>query len=238
MNYKRILIKISGEVLAGNEDGGWDIKTIENIANKIKSAKLKYPNLEIALVVGAGNLARGSQLSKIGINRVDGDYVGMLGTIMNCIVMADVFNSGNLDARALSAININQAIDDYTARRALNHLKKGRVVIVGGGTGRPFMTTDTASVLAGLELKCDAIFKATKVNGVYNSDPEKNTNATKFNSINLNKALELPNVKVMDKAALGMASEMNMSIVVFKLDAENSIERALNHDLEICTVIS
>jgi uridylate kinase len=237
MNYKRIILKISGEVLAGNENGGWDIATIKDIAEKIKNAKLKYSNLEITIVVGAGNLARGGQLGEIGINRVDGDYVGMLGTIMNSIVISDVFNSSHLETRALSAISINEAVDDYTPRRAINHLRKGRVLVLGGGTSRPFMTTDSAAVLASLELGCDAVFKATKVAGVYNADPEKNPNAKKFETLRLDDALKLPDVKVMDKSALGMASEMNMPIVVFKLGAENSIERSLNHDPKICTVI-
>jgi uridylate kinase len=238
MDYKRILIKISGEVLSGGQEGGWDTNTIKNIASKIKDAKLKYPNLQIAVVVGAGNLARGGQLGEIGINRVDGDQVGMLGTVMNSIVIADIFNSCDLDSRALSAISIPSAVDDYTPRRAANHLRKGRVVILGGGTSRPFMTTDTAAVLASLELSCQAVFKATKVDGIYSADPAKDATATKFASLKLSEALELPDVKVMDKAALGMASEMQMPIVVFKLDAENSVSLALEHNADICTVVS
>jgi uridylate kinase len=238
MNYKRILIKISGEVLAGKLGGGWDFTVIKQIAEKIKSAKLKYPELQIALVIGAGNLARGSQISPMGINRVDADYVGMLGTIMNSMIVADSFNSEELETRALSAINVSEAIDDYTPRRALSHLNKNRVVIVAGGTGRPLMTTDTAGVLAALELKADAVFKATKVDGVYDSDPEKNPDAKKFDTLSLDKALELGQVKVMDKAALGMAAEAKLPIVVFKLEAEDSVSRALTSDADICTIIS
>jgi uridylate kinase len=238
MKYKRVLIKISGEVLAGQQSGGWDFKVIREIAAKIKAVKLKHPKLQIAIVIGAGNLARGSQISPMGLDRVDADYIGMLGTVMNSMLVSDVFNSEGLDTRALSAISVDEAIDGYTPRRATSHLNKNRIVIIAGGTGRPHMTTDTAGVLASLELKSDAIFKATKVNGVYDSDPATNNNAKKFEKLSLNKALELGEVKVMDKAALGMAAESNLPIIIFKLSGQDSINEALNHNPEICTVIS
>ncbi len=238
MKYNRILIKISGEVLAGDHTGGWDFNVVRDIAAKIKSVRAKNSKLQIAIVIGAGNLARGAQISPMGLDRVDADYVGMLGTIMNSMIVSNIFNSEGLDTRALSAISVNEAIDDYTPRRAISHLNKSRVVIIAGGTGRPHMTTDTAGVLAALELKSDAIFKATKVDGVYDSDPTKNSNAKKFEKLSLDKALELGEVKVMDKAALGMAAEANLPIIVFKLWDEDSINKALNHDPEICTVIS
>ena len=238
MSYKRILIKISGEVLSGDQDGGWDVEVIKSIAEKIKSAKLKFNDLQIAVVVGAGNLARGAQLSLSGINRVDGDYTGMLGTVMNSIVVSDVFKSSSLDARALSTINVPSAIDDYTPRRAVSHLEKNRVVIIGGGTSRPYMTTDSAAVLAALELNCDAVFKATKVPGVFEEDPAKNPYANKLNDLSLDQALAMPDIKVMDKSAIGMAAEMKMPIIVFKLDEPDSVVEALNHNFNICTVVS
>ncbi|HET9411562.1 MAG TPA: uridylate kinase, partial [Candidatus Saccharimonadales bacterium] len=168
--YKRVLLKLSGEQLQGNFDGGFDTSRAQWIANEIK----KVDATEIVVMIGGGNYVRGAQLAGGGIERVTADNIGMLGTMMNALALADVFNAHGVPARALTNIRADQVADQFTHRRALSHLAKNRVIIVAGGIGRPFLTTDTAAVNLALELNCDAILKATKVDGVYSDDPEKN----------------------------------------------------------------
>lgn len=221
--YKRILLKLSGEQLQGKYTSGFDAERAVWIAQEIKKVK----NAQVVVMIGGGNYARGAQLAGGGVQRVTADYVGMMATMMNALALADVFNAEDLPARALSNVKADQVIDMFTHRRALSHLAKDRVVIVAGGTGRPYLTTDTAAVNLALELDCDAIFKATKVDGVYESDPMENPEAKKFDSLTLQQAVEQPDIKVMDKAAIALAADYKQQIVVLKLLQEDNIARAV-----------
>ena len=220
--YKRILLKLSGEQLQGKFDGGFDPERAAWIAEEIK----KVDDAEIVIMIGGGNYARGAQLAGGGIGRVTADNIGMMATMMNAVALADVFNSAGVPARALTNIAADQIADLFTHRRALNHLTKKRVVIVAGGIGRPYLTTDTAAVSLALELECDAILKATKVDGVYDSDPAENPHAKKYDSLTLQQAVEQPDIRVMDKAAIALAYDHEQSIVVFELLAQGNIARA------------
>lgn len=217
--YKRVLLKLSGEQLQGKFDGGFDAERAAWIAAEIK----KVQAAEIVVMIGGGNYARGAQLVGGGVQRVTADNIGMLGTIMNALALADVFNANDLPARALTNLKADQAVDQFTHRRALSHLEKGRVVIVAGGIGRPYLTTDTAAVSLALELECDVILKATKVDGVYDSDPESNPHAVKLQHVSLRQAVEDPSIKVMDKAAIALAEDHDQSIIVFELLKEDNI---------------
>jgi uridylate kinase len=220
--YKRILLKLSGEQLQGKFDGGFDAERAVWIADEIKKVK----NTEIVLMIGGGNYARGAQLAGGGISRVTADYIGMMATMMNAVALADVFNSKGLASRALTNIKADQVADQFTYRRALNHLEKGCVVIIAGGIGRPHLTTDTAAVSLALEMDCDAILKATKVDGVYDSDPALNPKAVKFDHLTLQQAVNAPEIRVMDKAAIALAYEHSQPIVVFDLLTKGNIARA------------
>lgn len=220
--YKRILLKLSGEQLQGKYDGGFDAERAAWIANEIKKVK----NAEIVVMVGGGNYARGAQLEGGGVGRVTADNIGMLGTMMNALALTDVFNDQGLPTRVLTNVKTDQVADQFTHRRALSHLAKQRVVIVAGGIGRPYLTTDTAAVNLALELECDVILKATKVDGVYSDDPEKNPDATKYDRLTLKEAVEKPSIRVMDKAAIALAYDHQQSIVIFELLEENNIARA------------
>lgn len=220
--YKRILLKLSGEQLQGQYDGGFDAERAAWIANEIK----KVSGAQIVVMIGGGNYARGAQLAGSGVERVTADNIGMLATMMNALALADVFNANGLASRALTNIQADQVADQFTHRRAVNHLQKGRVVIVAGGIGRPYLTTDTAAVNLALELDCDVIFKATKVDGVYETDPEVDPNAKKIERLTLQQAVEQPDIRVMDKAAIALADDHDQAIVVFKLLDEGNIARA------------
>lgn len=221
--YKRVLLKLSGEQLQGNFDGGFDTSRAQWIAAEIK----KVEAAEIVIMIGGGNYVRGAQLAGGGIERVTADNIGMLGTMMNALALADVLNGEGVPARALTNIRADQVADQFTHRRALSHLAKNRIVIVAGGIGRPFLTTDTAAVNLALELNCDAILKATKVNGVYSDDPMTNPAAKKLTDLTLKEAVELPGVRVMDKAALALAADHGQTIVIFELLAEGNIAKAI-----------
>jgi uridylate kinase len=176
-------------------------------------------------MIGGGNFIRGAQLAGNGIGRVTADNIGMLATTMNALALTDVFNANDVDARILTNIKADQVADQFTHRRALSHLRKGRVVVVAGGIGRPYLTTDTAAVNLALELECDAILKATKVDGVYDTDPKENSQAVKFDKLTLQQAVEQPDIRVMDKAAIALAYDHDQSIIVFELLAEDNIAR-------------
>lgn len=222
--YKRVLLKLSGEQLQGKFDGGFDAERAAWIANEIK----KVDAAEIVLMIGGGNYARGAQLVGGGVQRVTADNIGMLATIMNALALADVLNSHGVPARALTNVKADQVADQFTHRRALSHLDKKRVVIVAGGIGRPYMTTDTAAVSLALELECDVILKATKVDGVYDKDPAANQDAVKYDNLTLQQAIEQPDIKVMDQAAIALAHDHSQSIVVFELLTEGNIARAIS----------
>lgn len=223
--YKRVLLKLSGEQLQGKFDGGFDAERAAWIADEIKKATAQ--GAEIIVMIGGGNYARGAQLTGGGVQRVTADNIGMMATMMNAVALADVFNTHGLPARALTNIKADQVADQFTHRRALSHLEKGRVVIVAGGIGRPYLTTDTAAVSLALELDCDVILKATKVDGVYDTDPHTNPEARRFDRLTLQQAVERPDIKVMDKAAIALAADHDQSIIVLKLLDEDNIARAV-----------
>lgn len=222
---KRILLKLSGEQLQGNQTSGFDTERAQWIAGQIKAAR--DTGAEIVVMVGGGNYARGAQLASSEIQRITGDNIGMLATMMNALALQDVFNAEGLPTRALSNVTIDQFLDQFTHRRAMSHLEKGRVVIVAGGTGRPFLTTDTAALNLALELDCDVVIKTTKVDGVYDKDPMKFDDAVKFDKISYQEALENPDIAVMDKAALGLAMEQNIPVLICELLADGNIARAV-----------
>lgn len=220
--YKRILLKLSGEQLQGKFDGGIDTERITWIAHEVKKAK----DTEVVIMIGGGNFVRGAQVQGDKISRVTADNMGMMGTMMNALALTDVFNESGVPTRALSSVKADQVIDQFTHRRVFSHLAKGRAVVVGGGIGQPFLTTDTAAVSLALQLGCDAILKATKVDGVYTADPSVDPDATKYETITLQEAVEQPAIRVMDKAAIALAADHNQAIVVFELLKEGNIAKA------------
>lgn len=233
--YKRVLLKLSGEQLAGKFEGGIDAEFCAWLSGEVK--KVTASGTQVVIMVGGGNFARGAQLAGHGIERVTADYIGMLATMMNALALEDVFKHNDVDARALSAIQADQAIDQFTHRRARSHLGKGRVVIVAGGTGRPYVTTDTAAVVLALEMNCEVVLKATKVDGVYDKDPAKFTDAQKVPSLSFQDAVSDDAIKVMDKAAMGLAMEHQLPIVVFDATKPDNILKAAQGD-PVGTVIS
>jgi len=222
---KRILLKISGEQLSGNYDGGIDPKFGLWIANQIK--QLYDHQIEIILVVGGGNFARGSQLAGHGIKRVTADHIGMLGTLMNALALTDIFEDSGLPTRCLSSIFVEQVAEPFIHRLANKHLEKGRIVIIAGGIGRPFLTTDTAAVSLALELNCQVVLKATKFDGIYNKDPEKFKDAVKIKHLNFSEAVADQNIKVMDKAALGLAMDYKLPVIVFNMMEDQSLYKTI-----------
>jgi uridylate kinase len=223
MAYKRVLLKLSGEQLAGKFESGIDSELGHWLAREI-GAVVKS-GTQVVIMVGGGNYARGAQLAGHGIGRVTADNVGMLATMMNAIALADIFNAGEVSARALTNIKADQVADQFTHRRAISDLDKGHVVIVAGGIGRPYLTTDTAAVSLALELECEVVLKATKVDGVYDKDPAQFTDAVKLDAMSFEEAVSNGAIKVMDKAALGLAMEHRLSIVVFNALSDQNIAR-------------
>lgn len=222
--YRRILLKLSGEQLQGKFDGGFDLDRARWIADELRP--LVDAHKQVVIMVGGGNYARGAQLQSAQIPRVTADNIGMLATLMNALALASVLNAEGISARALSNIQADQVVDQFTHRRALSHLEKGRVVIVAGGIGRPYLTTDTAAVSLALEMDCDVVLKATKVDGVFDKDPRKFEDAKKFETISYDEALANGEIGVMDKAALGLALEHETPIIVFELLQKGNIVRA------------
>jgi len=216
--YKRILLKLSGEQLAGNQDHGIDPAFVEWLAAEIKKAV--SADTQVAIVVGGGNWLRGATFAAHGIERATADYMGMLATVTNGLALMDMLEHQGVPVRLQSNLRIEQVAEPFIRRRALRHMEKGRVVIIAGGTGKPYITTDTAAVSAALELGCDVVLKATKVDGIYDKDPMKHSNAIKQDHMTHQQALESPTVQVMDKAALGMAADAGMPIIIFKLDED------------------
>lgn len=233
--YKRILLKLSGEQLKGDHEGGFDTERARWIAAQVQEAK--EAGAEIVVMVGGGNYARGAQLASESIQRITGDNIGMLATMMNALALTDVFNTEGLSTRALSNVTIDQFLDQFTHRRASSHLAKGRVVVVAGGTGRPFLTTDTAALNLALELDCDVVVKTTKVDGVYDKDPAKFPDAVKYDEISYAKALESPDIAVMDKAALGLAMEQDIPVIICDLLTDGNIARAVRGE-QVGTLVS
>jgi uridylate kinase len=223
--YKRVLLKLSGEQLAGKYEGGIDAELVAWLGQEIE--KVVQAGTQVVVMVGGGNYARGAQLAGNGIGRVTADNIGMLATMMNALALADIFNSNNVSARALTNIKSDQVADQFTHRRAISDLSKGHVVIVAGGIGRPYLTTDTAALSLALEMECEAVLKATKVDGVYNKDPEQFPDAQKVEQISFEEAVANGAIKVMDKAALGLAMEHHLPVIVFNAMQESALSRVV-----------
>lgn len=226
--YKRILLKLSGEQLAGKFEGGIDAELGAWLADEIK--KLSEDGVQVMIMVGGGNFARGAQLAGHGIKRVTADHIGMLATMMNALALTDIFESKGVPTRCLSSIFAEQVAEPFIHRLADKHLEKGRVIIAAGGIGRPYLTTDTAAVSLALELGCDVVLKATKVDGVYDKDPNQFPNAVKLDRVSFQQAVADNGIKVMDKAAMGLAMEHQLPIIVFDAMQEDNILRAVHGD--------
>lgn len=228
MAYKRVLLKLSGEQLAGRE-GGIDPDFVAWLAAEIKKAT--ETGVEMVIVVGGGNWLRGATFAKEGIERATADYMGMLATVMNGMALVDSLEHFGQPCRLQTNIHINQVAEPFIRRKAIRHLEKKRVVIVAGGLGKPYLTTDTAAASVALELDCDVILKATKVDGIYDKDPAQYDDANKFEALDYQEAVRNPGIKVMDKAALGLAMEQNIPLIVFDLHKDDNILRVVKGDI-------
>jgi uridylate kinase len=213
--YKRIVLKLSGEQLAGKHDVGIDPEVAHYLAGEIK--QLAATGCEIAIVAGGGNMVRGAEMAGNGIRRVTADQMGMLSGLMNAMALTDIFESDGLESRCVSNIYAEQLAESYSYRLAQKHLEAKRVLIVAGGSGRPYVTHDTAAVMIALELDCEVVIKSTKVDGVYNKDPHKFSDAVRIDNLDFQHAIEDDNIKVMDKAALGLAMEQHKPVIILDL---------------------
>ena len=222
--YHRVLLKLSGEILSGDKGFGIDPEKANFLAKEVKS--IHELGVGIGLIIGAGNIFRGLQAADRGMDRVTGDYLGMLATIMNAISVQDALEQEGCETRTLSALNITQIAEPYIRRRALRHLDKGRIVIVSGGTGNPFFTTDSAAALRAKELNAEIVIKGTKVDGVYNDDPVKNPSATKYGFLSYDKVLE-NNLRVMDLTAITLCKENNIPIQVFNIKETGALKKLI-----------
>lgn len=224
LKYKRILLKLSGEALMGAQGYGIDPAVIRQIAEEVKS--LVDQGLELALVVGGGNIFRGLAASAKGMDRSTGDYMGMLATVMNSLALQDGLEKAGVDTRVQSAIEMREVAEPFIKRRAMRHLEKGRVVIFAAGTGNPYFTTDTAASLRAVEIGAEVLLKATKVDGVYDSDPAKNPNAVKYQQLSYMEVLS-KELKVMDSTAISLCKDTGLPIIVFNLNEPGNIERVV-----------
>lgn len=233
--YKRVLLKLSGESFAGGNEFGIDIDTLAKVAKQIKN--VIEMGVAVAIVVGGGNIWRGDEAEANGIDRVTADYAGMLATVINALALQDILEREGVNTRTQSAIGINQVAEPYIRRRAIRHLEKGRVVIFAGGTGNPYMTTDTAAALRAIEIDAEVLLMTkNKVDGIYSSDPIKNRDAKKYEHLTHLEALNL-RLEVMDATALSLCLENKLPIIVFDLQAPHSIEKAVKGE-PIGTLVS
>ena len=232
--YQRILLKLSGEALLGKEDYGIDPEMIHRIAVEI--GEVTRSNIQIAVVIGGGNIFRGAGLAESGIDRVTGDHMGMLATVINSLALQDAMERIGIDARVMSAISVHDVCEDYIRRRAIRHLEKGRVVICAGGTGNPFFTTDTAAALRAIEIGADIVLKATKVDGVFSADPALDTNAELFDELSYDRVIE-SKLGVMDANAVVLCRDQGMPIRVFSVFEEGNLGRLIKGEA-IGTLVS
>ncbi|NCF73246.1 MAG: UMP kinase [Gammaproteobacteria bacterium] len=234
VQYRRVLLKLSGEALMGDLDYGIEPKVIQRIAGEIATARNN--GVEIAIVIGGGNIFRGAGLARAGMDRVTGDYMGMLATVMNALAIQDALESLDVYARVMSALQINEVCEDYIRRRAVRHLEKGRVVILAAGTGNPFFTTDTAASLRAIEIGADVLLKATKVDGVFDSDPMSNPDAKRYETVSYDQVLS-DKLSVMDATAIVMCRDNKLPLRIFDLTRENALVQAMS-GAEIGTVVT
>ncbi|MBO0591789.1 UMP kinase [Cellulophaga sp. E16_2] len=233
MQYKRILLKLSGEALMGERQYGIDPKRLAEYAEEIKEVIDK--GIEVAIVIGGGNIFRGLAGASNGMDRVQGDHMGMLATVINGLALQSALEEAGIQTRLQSAIQINEVAEPFIRRRAMRHLEKGRVVIFGGGTGNPYFTTDSAAVLRAIEIEADVILKGTRVDGIYTSDPEKDKTATKFDTITFKDVLS-KGLKVMDTTAFTLSQENELPIVVFDMNKKGNLLKLVSGE-NIGTVV-
>ena len=224
LRYPRVLLKLSGEALAGDRGFGFDFETIRGFAQQVKA--ISELGAQVGLVIGGGNIVRGSQISKMGIDRVSADYMGMLGTVINALAFQDVLEREGLDTRVMTAIRMEEIAEPYIRRRAICHLEKGRCVICSAGTGNPYFSTDTAAVLRAIQMKADVIIKATSVDGVYSADPKQDATATRFDRISYKDVMER-DLRVMDQTAITLCRENALPLIVLNIHTPGGVARAL-----------
>ena len=235
LHYKRVLIKLSGEVFAGKKGFGIDYSIASFLANQIKEIHQK--NIEIGIVIGGGNIFRGISSKNEDMDRASGDYIGMMATIMNSVALQSQLEKISCDTRVMSALSIRQLAEPYIRRRATRHLEKGRIVIFGGGTGNPYFTTDTAAVLRAIEIKADIIIKGTKVDGVYDSDPIKNSNAKKYNNLSYKEVID-NELRVMDLTAITLCKENKLPIGILDINDKKNLKNFIFSSKIIGTTIT
>lgn len=234
MVYKRVLLKLSGEALMGSRQYGIDPLRLSEYANDIKEALAE--EIQIAIVIGGGNIFRGVAAASNGMDRVQGDHMGMLATVINGLALQSALENEGVPTRLQSAIKINEVAEPFIRRKAIRHLEKGRVVIFGGGTGNPYFTTDSAAVLRAIEIEADVILKGTRVDGIYTADPEKDASASKYNSISFDDVLK-KGLKVMDTTAFTLSQENELPIIVFDMNKKGNLIKILSGE-QIGTTVS
>lgn len=234
LTYHRILLKLSGEALAGSGGHGFDFNTIAGYARAIKEVVAE--GAQVGLVIGGGNIVRGSQISKLGMDRVSADYMGMLGTVINALAFQDILEREGVDTRVMTAIRMEELAEPYIRRRALRHLEKGRVVIFAAGTGNPYFSTDTAAVLRGIQMKADVIIKATGVDGVYSADPKTTPTAKRFAKISYKDVMK-KELGVMDQTAITLCKENRLPLIVLDVNAPRAVLRAIRGE-KVGTLVS
>jgi uridylate kinase len=232
--YKRILLKLSGEILAGERGYGIDPTITSEICNKIKT--VLDMGIEVGIVIGGGNIFRGISAAANGMDRVAGDYLGMMATIMNSVALQSALEKLDCDTRVMSALSITQLAEPYIRRRATRHLEKGRVVVFAGGTGNPYFTTDTAAVLRAIEINADVVIKGTKVDGIYTDDPMINSDATRYDSLSYKEVIQ-KELSVMDLTAVTLCKENNLPIIVFDISSKTGLIDIVN-SISVGTTVS
>ncbi len=233
MTYKRILLKLSGEALMGDQQHGIDSKRLTQYAEEIK--KVVNEGIEVAVVIGGGNIFRGVEGEASGIDRVQGDYMGMLATVINAMALQSMFEEHGMYTRLMSGLKMEQVCEPFIRRRAIRHLEKGRVVIFGAGIGNPYFTTDSTASLRAIEIEADVVLKGTRVDGVYSEDPEKNPDAVRYSKISFQEAYE-KNLNIMDMTAFTLCQENNLPIIVFDMNTSGNLQKIIAGE-EVGTLI-
>jgi uridylate kinase len=224
LKYPRVLLKLSGEAFAGDKGFGFDFETMTRCGHEIR--KIHAMGAQIALVIGGGNIVRGSQLSKMGMDRVSADYMGMLGTVINALALQDVLERDGLDTRVMTAIRMEELAEPFIRRRAMRHLEKGRCVVFAGGTGNPYFSTDTAAVLRAIQMEANVIIKATSVDGIYSADPKKVPTATRYERISYRDVM-LEELGVMDQTAITLCKENSLPLIVLNINTADAVADAI-----------
>ena len=224
LRYRRVLLKLSGEALAGDKGFGFDFDTISRLAGEVRD--VGATGAEVGLVIGGGNIVRGSQISRLGMDRVAADYMGMLGTVINALALQDVLERQGVDTRVMTAIRMEELAEPYIRRRALRHFEKGRTVIFAAGTGNPYFSTDTAAALRAIQIKADVIIKATSVDGIYSADPKKHPDAVFYEQVSYRDVM-LEELGVMDQTAVTLCKENKLPLIVLNIHRPGSVAQAL-----------